>query len=435
METNYDWLYEKEARTVDLGVAKTTDNFNQAAYDGYAGQTYTFIGNWRSYDESTADPEPTKDAYPTEPTKDAYPTEPTKAAYPTEPVAVPEPSITLADFEAQNKPAVVTDPEITWTDADEALYNKLTSQNDWELVWYGEETITANYNDNSTQWQKWVGKKHLFQGMAGVPDPYQNEQGCFEKCKNTFNNKILVAAYQQYLLDLAAYQSAYDQLSEDWDNYNAFDQEAYDRAHSKWEQDCDDIDDAYDRAHSKWEQDCEDIDDAYDRAHSQWEQDCDDIDNAYDIAHSQWESSLANYPVQIPKYAYFLARESGKKYPKYYREMADEGAGRTGGVWNPYSAIIKPNQGAIDGIEQGVESTTPSGNVKGFDMAFNEDFMGDFDPTEIKEIVAEAEKKGQKVEYFDVVVSINGEIVRQGTSLQGLPSGMYIINGKKYLVK
>ena len=69
-------------------------------------------------------------------------------------------------------------------------------------------------------------------------------------------------------------------------------------------------------------------------------------------------------------------------------------------------------------------------------MLFNEDFEGEFDATEIKEIVAEAEEKGQKVEYMNIVYSINGEIVGRGSqSLSNLPQGMYIINGKKYLVK
>ena len=40
------------------------------------------------------------------------------------------------------------------------------------------------------------------------------------------------------------------------------------------------------------------------------------------------------------------------------------------------------------------------------------------------------------MKYVDIVVSINGQVVRRGsTSLEGLPRGMYIINGKKYFVK
>ena len=69
-------------------------------------------------------------------------------------------------------------------------------------------------------------------------------------------------------------------------------------------------------------------------------------------------------------------------------------------------------------------------------MVFDEGFMGEFDPTEIKEIIAEAEEKGEKVQHMNIVYSINGEVVGRGSqSLSNLPQGMYIINGKKYLVK
>ena len=37
---------------------------------------------------------------------------------------------------------------------------------------------------------------------------------------------------------------------------------------------------------------------------------------------------------------------------------------------------------------------------------------------------------------LNVVFNINGQVVRQGTtSVEGLPKGMYIVNGKKYMVK
>ena len=51
------------------------------------------------------------------------------------------------------------------------------------------------------------------------------------------------------------------------------------------------------------------------------------------------------------------------------------------------------------------------------------------------QIVADAVKKGQKVEKVNVIVNINGQVVRQGTDVKGLPRGLYIVNGKKYMVK
>ena len=76
---------------------------------------------------------------------------------------------------------------------------------------------------------------------------------------------------------------------------------------------------------------------------------------------------------------------------------------------------------------------------KGFEMLFNEDFEGTYIDDEDEGVVTaieEAKKAGADVKYVDIVVSINGQVVRRGsTSIEGLPKGMYIINGKKYFVK
>ena len=434
VENNYDWLYEKEARTVDLGVAKTTDNFNQAAYEGYAGQTYTFIGTWRAYDETKADPEPTIENGGLDPLPDVN----------TYIAEYPEPSMddlpqSYMDIYNQYGPRVTSAPQPEVQDpatntskySNEfiVLYNT-TRCVDWDnttpISTYGEDLISCEPSDfyqinngvcvlgNQSQnhgHHACINRDLIAAYLGGglVNDQYQFTD------KSKFTDLQTLA--KQYASDLAAY----DQYRREADAYTAWNNyyTNYLPAHTEENTAVT----AYDNALS-----------SYQEAMGRWRQACTRVNQDNAATYATWMASLADYPVQIPKYAYFLARE-GVKLPKYYREMADEGPARTGGVWSQYSAIIKPNQGAIDGIEQGVESTTSSGNVKGFDMVFNEDFVGDYDPTEIKEIVAEAEKKGQKVEYFDVVVSINGEVVRQGTSLQGLPSGMYIINGKKYLVK
>ncbi|MBP5569752.1 MAG: hypothetical protein J6X46_01815, partial [Prevotella sp.] len=71
------------------------------------------------------------------------------------------------------------------------------------------------------------------------------------------------------------------------------------------------------------------------------------------------------------------------------------------------------------------------------DMAVDEGFLGDFiEQDDVVTLIEKAQEAGAKVEYMDIVVSINGQVVRRGsTSLEGLPKGMYIINGKKYFVK
>ena len=102
--------------------------------------------------------------------------------------------------------------------------------------------------------------------------------------------------------------------------------------------------------------------------------------------------------------------------------------------WTQYTAIIEPNESAVNGIEAELDGKTTSSN--GMNMVFDEIFLGqEVTPTAIEEIIEEAEEKGQKVEYLKVVYSINGQIVREGTSLEGLPKGVYIVNGKKYFVR
>ena len=398
--TQWPNIFEAQKRTVDLGVQKGTinesdptkstpdaDNYLQAAYSKYAGQTYTFIGNAKEYRDDA---------------QGAIGNEPQVPEKPNEPVAPTEPSITLADFEAQNKPAEVTDPGVTWTEADETLYGRLTSPNEWELVWYGEETITANYNDGSSQWQKWSGKKHLFQNIAGVPDPYADEQGCFKKCKTTFNNKAAVAAYEQYQVDLAAYNSAYASLQEEWNKYNTWQTDGGASAMAE-----------YQAALSNY--------------------------NTQKALHDQWVNDAKGWLTYIPKHAYFLGRKTGQ-LPKYYREVAENPAPgvastRKGGIWSLFTAIVIPNDAAVAGIESELDGKTASS--KGFDMAFDEDFLGEvIEQDDVVTLIEKAQEEGAKVEYMDIVVSINGQVVRRGsTSLEGLPRGMYIINGKKYFVK
>ena len=70
-------------------------------------------------------------------------------------------------------------------------------------------------------------------------------------------------------------------------------------------------------------------------------------------------------------------------------------------------------------------------------MLFNEDFEGTFiDQDEATTLIEKAQTEGAEVKHIDIVVNINGQVVRRGTtSIEGLPKGIYIINGKKYFVK
>ena len=155
--------------------------------------------------------------------------------------------------------------------------------------------------------------------------------------------------------------------------------------------------------------------------------------------HETWVENAKGWLTYIPKNAYFLGRK-GTALPKYYREVAEnpaegQASTRKGGVWTQFTAIVIPNDAAVAGIESELDGKTASS--KGFDMAFDEGFLGDFiEQDDVVTLIEKAQAEGAKVEYMDIVVSINGQVVRRGsTSLEGLPRGMYIINGKKYFVK
>ena len=452
--------FEDNSRTIDLGIKKTLvekpdSNYTHPGYAGYEGQTYTFIGNPNDYITEGAPEAPTiangrlRD-YPTKPTKAAYPTEPVKEAYPEEPtlVVVPQPEISLVDYEAQNKPAKVEDPG-TPTSNEQTLYSHLTEgQGEHNRgCWYGETLITASYNDGSEQYTKWnTINTYTYQNDPGINlwGGDEAKEASFNLCKASFNKCIQAEAYAQYLSDLEAYNTAYSELEEAWNAYNAYNAEQaqaeYDAAHSQWEQDCTAIDNAYNTAHAQWESDCADIDDAYNTAYTQWQSDCADVDTYNDGVYAAWEVEIAAYKRQIPEHAYFLGRKAGQ-LPKYYREVAAEEypapSSRTGGFWPQFTAVIVPNTAAINGIEKGI--TKKQAGSKGFDMLFNEDFEGtyiDKDDDDVITAIENAKKEGADVKYVDIVVSINGQVVRRGsTSLEGLPRGMYIINGKKYFVK
>ncbi len=133
------------------------------------------------------------------------------------------------------------------------------------------------------------------------------------------------------------------------------------------------------------------------------------------------------YPV-----AYFLGVKEGSNYPKYYRKS--KGGEKK---WSQYSAIVRPEADALNVIEPYIHPYV--GNTyqaKAFDVEFGP--WEEVSVTAIKEILADAEEKGENVQKINlnVVFNVKGQIVRQGTSsVEGLPSGLYIVNGKKYMVK
>ena len=134
----------------------------------------------------------------------------------------------------------------------------------------------------------------------------------------------------------------------------------------------------------------------------------------------------------IPYRSYFLAVKDSPKYPKYYREMS-KNPDLTKAYWGQYSAVIIPNDGALAWENSNIELGSSASNAKSISMGF-----GDFEyitADEIEEIIADAKEKKLPVEFMNVVLSINGQVVRKGVDMTGLPKGVYIVNGKKYMVK
>lgn len=141
----------------------------------------------------------------------------------------------------------------------------------------------------------------------------------------------------------------------------------------------------------------------------------------------------ANGPV------YFLGVKEGTVYPQFFKKPKGKGAKK----WSQYSAIIVPDDDAIanveglDGMSASSGTATPA---KGYDVVFGEWEIVDEATvvTAIENAQAEAEETGKpaQIAHMNVVYNIKGQVVRaDSSSVEGLPKGLYIVNGKKYMVK
>lgn len=141
----------------------------------------------------------------------------------------------------------------------------------------------------------------------------------------------------------------------------------------------------------------------------------------------------------LPKGCYYLGLPDGKVYPKYFKRKSVGSK-----LWSQYSAIIIPDADALANVEglNGMTVSTPSGGqAKGATMTIGE---WDFDESQIitehgiTTVIKEALEKDPStpIVHMNVVYNIKGQVVRADSgSVEGLPKGIYIVNGKKYLVK
>lgn len=149
----------------------------------------------------------------------------------------------------------------------------------------------------------------------------------------------------------------------------------------------------------------------------------------------------------MPKYCYFLGWDSKTNRVTFYWKNNDVQKGELS--WNPYTAVIVPNyvdngfitpNGTFEtvhyaysnngeiGINDDYEGTTPSNSKR---MALKFDYIEDDDSvTSIENIHFD----GNEI-YGTDIYNINGQLVRKNSDASNLSKGIYIINGKKHIVK
>ncbi len=422
-QTQWPAIYEAQKREVDLGVKKgepetstpDADNYMQAAYGNYAGQTYTFKGNPVQYQEGAQDEIGDEPEVLDEPVRPVKPTEEeVEALKPAETLEAPSPVVQDPDNNSKYSDdfkELFKTVRVSWTGWTGNKTETIDYTYGEDLVNYTwEEFLTKQdwYNDQYGPWYIYNTRSNGHNADGVKVAPLESYLGAGPLTSNEgFNTLKQLAA--DYTADKAAYAeyqvafNAYVANRAAWAIYNAKVEEL-----ATWND-------------AEKEQEYQAALTAYQNSVA---------------AHDTWLENAKSWQVLIPTGAYFLGRQ-GTAYPKYYREIADDTrSGATGGFWTQFTAVIIPNAAAKAGIEAELGEGTSAAANRSVEMVFDEGFLGEEKTsTEIEQIITEAEAEGQKVEYMQVVYNINGQIVREGTELTGLPKGIYIVNGKKYFVR
>lgn len=420
------------ARTVDLRTGKgytgdviddaneTDYNFVQKAYEtdypeifaGHPDQTYTFIGNCDTY-TSDVPGYPAMENIPTPPTYLTKLEAPAVVENPLDGIQIPdERFITL--YNAETK---FFDTDNNWA-LTTATYGDIISKNNPNLISgyaYPEngETVYSVLVRNdagitSAELITYLGKNTFTQSEFDQLYQLCNSYVAY----NAALNSPEYAAYLAYVDAYTAYETALNAYKAEHPDATAEEIAAYNTY--------------VDETNAKLESD-------YDAAFAQWQAE-------YDAKVEQWRESLDNYKVQIPLNSYFLSRRKTEYYTHFFRNTA---VGKKN-PWNVYTAIVNPSDDALNGIETIIGGVkTEEGSAKGFNYVIDQPFSPYTNSTDeqqntdaIEKIVEEAIAKGEKVQHMNVVYSIDGKVMsRDIQSLSGLPTGLYIVNGKKYFVK
>lgn len=137
---------------------------------------------------------------------------------------------------------------------------------------------------------------------------------------------------------------------------------------------------------------------------------------------STWNANENNgvgKPIYMPQYTYFLGAKGGK-HVFFYQTG-------TTGKWNPFSATVQVFKGQTNfGID---DSFVTESGAKTASFFGTED---DSHTTGIEDVTIEAGNNPAT----SVVYTLNGRIAGRGQqALNGLKSGIYIVNGKKIVVR
>ena len=438
----WETIFDAEKREVDLGVPKgemgetlkdctpSEDNYLQAEYTEHAGEKYTFIGNWKQFRSDIEIPaelaKPTVENGKLTPTPsvtdytDLFPHGP---AMPAARQAV----IDAVGVKMTTAPTVVSNPadDPAYADVKDLLVAVRLTQNN-EDVYYYDDLANNGIGDFFTNYGTWAYRTQSeSHGWANL-----NEAG-LNLFKAYFDNKVFNGNYNNSPEEkFAELQGIAVEFAGKMEAYNDYliEKAAYDANIAAWTE--------YETANATENEQYLTAVTTYTTAITNWRSACASVEASNNRTLAAWEESMNPYRVLIPTYSYFLGRR-GRGWPKFYREIADDTrTNATGGFWTQYTAVVKPNQNALDGIEAELDGKTQQS--KGSDMLFDEGFINYVDEEDegVVTAIEKAQEAGAKVEYMDIVVSVDGQIVRRGsTSLEGLPKGLYIINGKKYFVK
>ena len=386
-----------------------TENIQQAAYGKYSGQTYSFVGNCNEY-SAAAPPYPSVENGGLEP----------EPEYPAGAVVKPAETI-------ENPNPELVDPATKYTQAFITLYNtsvEYIDKNDgWkrktstygEIIANNDQTIFASYSQD--------GINYYMTQHNNEPLDFSALQSYFGGNTQSYTDteySTLKTMCSTYVSDVAAWNAGIS--SPEYQAYlaNKAANEAYNTALQ-----------AYRDANPGSTE--EDFNDYVSGLIGAYNSELQGVQRRNEAKVAEWNANRQQYAVYIPENAYFLSRKSGEYYTHFFREKASLAKRKAKGTgkWSRYSAVLIPNDAALAGVET-MQSSAAS---KAFDMVFDEAFYAE-EATAIEQIVEEAKEKGLSVQYINVVVSIDGKVVRRdSTSLEGLPSGIYIVNGKKYFVK